>query len=136
MRNRIKQCYYCNEDFQAKRIDAMYCSDSCKMMAYRREKDPLKYQSQKPIHFELDSITYGHLKDIADNSGLEIEEYIKELCGIDQEYNYVKISKDMIHELKSHLAGRYKGTNWYQAFRLWLVEMYATDKLTQNRNQK
>ncbi len=132
MINRIKQCYFCGQDFQAKRIDAMYCSNSCKMMAYRRDHEHNKYDNRKPIHFELGMVPYAIIRENAEESGKSITEYIKDMCEQGEQDQYtVQLDKSTYEYLHNLVTIKYPGKSWKNAFNLWLIEMMTSEKIAQ-----
>jgi hypothetical protein len=76
---RTKTCRYCQKEFTAKRIDAKYCSDSCRQMNHRRESDPWTYGKVVPIYFELEEIEYHTLLKKANEVRKHPNEFAKEL---------------------------------------------------------
>jgi len=80
MKQHKKSCRYCNKQFYSKRIDAFYCSSSCRGMANRCKNNPELYGRLVAIHFELEKGEYKTFKDFAKESGFEINEYAKTLC--------------------------------------------------------
>ena len=136
MINRIKQCYFCGQEFHAKRIDTMYCSNSCKMMAYRRDHEHNKYDNRKPIHFELGMVSYGIICENAEESGKSITEYIKDMCERgDQDQCTVQLDKSTCEHLRNLLTIKYPGKSWKDAFNLWLIEMITSEKLNKGLNE-
>lgn len=81
---RTKKCRYCSAEFKAKRIDAKYCSDSCRQMSYRRQSDPHTYGKVVPIYFELDADVYAEVLKKADSIELHPNEYIKQMVADDE----------------------------------------------------
>ncbi len=76
---RIKNCLYCQKEFKAKRIDAKYCSDSCRQMSYRRESNPWTYGKVVPIYFELEDYQYLNLLERAEEADMHPNEFTKDL---------------------------------------------------------
>ena len=44
----VKKCAFCGTDFYAKRISAVYCSDTCKEKFYLRRKNTPQWYSSNP----------------------------------------------------------------------------------------
>lgn len=62
-----KECQHCKKTFTVKRIDSMYCSRSCRQMAYMVRK------STKPKPLEITSVISGNLNTgILDNQQCSI----------------------------------------------------------------
>jgi len=76
---RIKKCRYCQKEFTAKRIDAKYCSDSCRQMGYRRDSYPATYGKVVPIYFELDDYEYSDVLQKAEELEMHPNEYVKNI---------------------------------------------------------
>lgn len=76
---RLKNCRYCQKEFVAKRIDARYCSVSCRQMGNRRDNDPATYGKVVPIYFELDDHEYADVLQKAEELEMHPNEYVKEL---------------------------------------------------------
>ena len=74
---RIKKCRYCQKKFTAKRIDARYCSDSCRQMGYRRDNYPSTYGKVVPIYFELDDYEYAKVLEEAQALEMHPNDYVK-----------------------------------------------------------
>lgn len=82
MKNRKKYCKYCGEVFYPKRIDAKYCSPSCRNMGYRAQFNTELYEDSIQVEFKLSSEEYLLL--IEEGIKLEITagEYAKQICQI------------------------------------------------------
>ena len=76
---RVKICRYCQKEFTAKRIDAKYCSDSCRQMGYRREANPEIFGKVVPVYFELDDHEYAEVLKKAHENEIHPNEYAKRL---------------------------------------------------------
>ncbi|MCF6172081.1 MAG: hypothetical protein L3J66_14010 [Bacteroidales bacterium] len=89
---RSKKCRYCQKEFTAKRIDAKYCSDSCRQMGYRRDVNPEIYGKVVPIYFELDDNEYAEVLKKAEGEGMHPNEYVKELLTKEEEFIRVRFT--------------------------------------------
>lgn len=126
---RIKQCHYCNIEFNAKRIDAMYCSNSCKMMAYRRDHELNKYDNRKPIHLDIDMVSYEIIRENAEEKDQDIETYIIDMCKRGEKDAYtIQLTKDIYHMIETHLLKKYPDKKLKDAFGSWFIDMYSTEK--------
>ena len=102
---RNKKCRYCQSEFKAKRIDAMYCSDSCRQMSFRRQSDPHTYGKVVPIYFELDDHEYSEVLKNASAQGVHPNDYVKQL--IVNEDRSIMISLDEIEKSNLNTVGLY-----------------------------
>lgn len=87
---RKKICRYCQKEFIAKRIDAKYCSQSCRQMGYRRESSPEVYGKVVPVFFELDAEEYEQLLIKSGDEDIHPNDFAKEYL-LRNEENYVKL---------------------------------------------
>jgi len=129
VKKRLKNCLFCNDEFEYQRITAMYCSESCKQNAYRREYDPHLYNRPYPIHFELDQYFYEKLY----NKALEFEkspsEYMERLAKDTASHKIqVSLPEELEDKMKIYLDREYPDKNFHFAFNDWLIKLL--EKLT------
>lgn len=75
MKKRKKYCKYCGEAFYPKRIDALYCSTSCRSMAYRAKKRPMVYKNLVTVQFDLEFKEHLLLHDAGQKLEMAPNEY-------------------------------------------------------------
>ena len=75
MKKRKKECKYCGEVFYPKRIDAQYCSTSCRSMGYRAEKKKNLYDEYHLIQFNLKILEYRTFFEHGMKFGLKPNQY-------------------------------------------------------------
>ena len=120
---RKKKCRYCEKEFTAKRIDARYCSPSCRQMGYRRESNPDVYGKVVPIFFDLDAKEYEKLLLQADEAGIHPNDYAKEFL-LRKEDNYLKIYFED-DEWAWHLdgiEGIFQNETKEEVIKKWIIE--------------
>lgn len=77
MIKRKKYCRYCGDMFYSKRIDAQYCSDSCRGMGYRAKWNTQLYDDSMKVEFHLRSKDYLNLIEEGSKIGFTAEEYAR-----------------------------------------------------------
>ena len=89
MKKRKKQCQYCGDTFYPKRIDAMYCSTSCRGMGYRAKKKPTMYRGPISIKFDVEPREYLYLHNEGKKHWSTPEQFAQSLLKIiiDKELN-------------------------------------------------
>ena len=80
MENRKKYCRYCGKVFYAKRIDAQYCSPSCRNMGYRAKYNMNYHSNSMGVSFTLKPKEYVLLVNEGANAGLTADEFAQKLC--------------------------------------------------------
>lgn len=109
---RQKKCRYCQKEFTAKRIDAMYCSDSCRQMGYRRQSKPKMYGRVVPIYFELDDHEYAEVLKKAEEEELHPNEYVKEVLIKKEDYLKIYFSDEEWSNTINPTMGIYPDTSF------------------------
>lgn len=77
MKKRKKSCSYCGATFYPKRIDAKYCTASCRGMGNRRKLKPDLYIKAFTIHIELEQSDFNTLHVESKRIGFKPNEYAK-----------------------------------------------------------
>lgn len=80
MKKRKKYCRYCGNVFYAKRIDAQYCSPSCRGMGNRSKINSDLYKGNMLVQFNLDPQEFHTLAFEGFKRGFTAEEFAKQLC--------------------------------------------------------
>ena len=75
MKKRKKYCKYCGDVFYPKRIDALYCSTSCRGMGYRAQKRPKVYKGLVSVQFDLELEKYLLLNEASQKLDMTANEY-------------------------------------------------------------
>lgn len=75
MKNYQLKCAYCDSEFESKRSDALFCSDSCRTMNSRDKKKREQLSGAYQLLYEADENNIILTK--ADLVGMTVEEYIK-----------------------------------------------------------
>lgn len=75
MRKYSLTCAYCDSEFESGRSDALYCSNSCRTMNSRDNKQ--KDQAAAIITLKYNNDENQTIRNKADISGMTMEEYIK-----------------------------------------------------------
>ncbi len=89
MKKRKKYCKYCGEIFYPKRIDAKYCSNSCRNMGYRAQYNTELYSDSVQVMFKLRSEEFLFLINEGEKLGITAEEHAKTICKL-----YIKQNKN------------------------------------------
>ena len=92
MKIRKKYCRYCGKAFYAKRIDAQYCSPSCRGMGNRAKMQRDLYSGSMLVQFTLDPEQYKILINRGVLRGITADEYVKKLVlrALDKKKNPFK----------------------------------------------
>ena len=80
MKKHKKYCRYCGETFYSKRIDAQYCSNSCRGMGNRVKIQSDLYSGNMLVEFTIEPDEYKALIKKGVQLGLTADEYVKHLC--------------------------------------------------------
>ena len=80
MKNRKKYCRYCGDLFYSKRIDAQYCSVSCRGMGYRSKWNTELYDDSMKVEFHLRTEDFILLIEEGNKMGITADEYVKRIC--------------------------------------------------------
>ena len=80
MKKHKKYCRYCGEPFYSKRIDAQYCSHSCRGMGNRSKINSDLYEGTMLVQFKLEPEVFHALAFEGFKEGLTAEQYAKHLC--------------------------------------------------------
>ncbi|RLD39571.1 MAG: hypothetical protein DRI89_13480 [Bacteroidetes bacterium] len=80
MKKREKYCRNCGETFRSKRIDAKYCSVSCRGMGNRARKKPELYDGTMSVEFSLKPNEYLKLLKDGQIIGITPEDYAQTIC--------------------------------------------------------
>ena len=123
---RNKECRYCGTEFKAKRIDAKYCSDSCRQMSYRRQSDPHTYGKVVPIYFELDADVYAEVLKKADAIELHPNEFVKQMVA-DDEFALRVPFTDSERALLNTARIKYKNVSAELLIRFWTMQRIQKD---------
>ena len=79
MKIRKKYCRYCGKAFYAKRIDAQYCSASCRGMGNRAKIYSNLYSGNMLIQFNINPDQYRTLLEMAIQHRVTAEDYARKL---------------------------------------------------------
>ena len=80
MKKHKKYCRYCGEPFLSKRIDAQYCSPSCRGMGNRAKINSDLYNGTMLIQFYLEPEQFHALAFEGFKEGFTADEFAKHLC--------------------------------------------------------
>lgn len=80
MKKREKYCKNCGGTFRSKRIDAKYCSVSCRGMGNRARKKPELYDGTMSVEIKLERNEYLKLLKEGQIVGITPKNYAQAIC--------------------------------------------------------
>lgn len=99
------ECAYCGSEFESKRSDALYCSDSCRTMNSRDKRQKVQPHAEYKLNYvgEEDQTISNKAKSV----GMETEEYIKFISlNSVHDYSELLLEKRKLADLNKKLKAK------------------------------
>ncbi len=99
------ECAYCGSEFESKRNDALYCSDSCRTMNSRDKRQKVQPNAEYKLNYvgEEDQTISNKAKLV----GMETEEYIKFISlNSVHDYSELLLEKRTLEDLNKKLKAK------------------------------
>lgn len=99
------ECAYCGSEFESKRSDALYCSDSCRTMNSRDKRQKVQPHAEYKLNYvgEEDQTISNKAKSV----GMETEEYIKFISlNSVHDYSELLLEKRTLEDLNKKLKAK------------------------------
>jgi len=129
-RKRIERqlkCVICGDEFTAKRIDAMYCTDACNSLSYRRRLNPKLHGHIVPISFVLNRKSYDVLLEKADALNVGPIEYFKSILLDDDSYTIKIELTGAEYSLLTTMFNVDEKIPWTVFLKNWMVKKMEID---------